>query len=128
MNVTRQGYGTKIQRIIKKIYAMRIPLFAQIVQTPEYTLAATSQHYSYQWVTTNKLLTTYPGMIGIKTGHAYTADWCLVFAAKRGDHDLIGAILDSPSESQRDQDTTTLLNWGFFTTIIASQHLKQAGK
>ncbi|HEY4032940.1 MAG TPA: serine hydrolase [Ktedonobacteraceae bacterium] len=99
-------------------YAMRIPIFAQIVQTPEYTLAATAQHHSYDWVTTNTLLTTYPGTIGAKTGHTNAAGWCMVFAAKRAGHELIGAILDSPSESQRDQDATTLLNWGFSLPLL----------
>ncbi len=94
-------------------YALHIPLFAQIVQTPQYTLTATAQHHAYDWTTTNTLLTTYPGMIGIKTGHTDTAGWCMVFAAKRTGHELIGAILNSPSESLRDQDTTILLNWGF---------------
>jgi D-alanyl-D-alanine carboxypeptidase (penicillin-binding protein 5/6) len=111
-------YSTAYDLVQLAQYAMRIPLFAQIVQTPEYTLAATAQHHFYQWGTTNKLLTTYPGMIGIKTGHTYQAGWCLVFTAKRADHDLIGAILDSPSESQRDQDTTTLLNWGFSLPLL----------
>jgi D-alanyl-D-alanine carboxypeptidase (penicillin-binding protein 5/6) len=99
-------------------YAMRIPLFAQIVQTPEYTLAATTQHHSYDWVTTNTLLTTYLGMLGIKTGHTDAAGWCMVFAARRAGHELIGAILDSPTMSQRDQDVTTLLNWGFSLPLL----------
>ena len=99
-------------------YAMHIPIFAQIVQTPEYTLAATAQHHSYDWVTTNTLLTTYQGTIGVKTGHTDEAGWCMVFAAKRAGHELIGAILDSPNESQRDQDATTLLNWGFSLPLL----------
>lgn len=99
-------------------YAMHIPLFAQIVQTPEYRLAATAEHQAYDWVTTNTLLTIYPGTIGIKTGHTNAAGWCMVFAAIRTDHELIGVILNSPSESQRDQDATTLLNWGFSLPIL----------
>jgi D-alanyl-D-alanine carboxypeptidase (penicillin-binding protein 5/6) len=99
-------------------YAMHIPLFAQIVQTPEYTLAATKQHHAYDWTTTNPLLTTYPGTLGIKTGYTIKAGWCLVFAVKRAGHELIGAILDSPSESQRAQDAITLLNWGFSLALL----------
>jgi D-alanyl-D-alanine carboxypeptidase (penicillin-binding protein 5/6) len=99
-------------------YALHIPLFAQIVQTPEYTVAATAQHHSYDWRTTNTLLTTYSGTIGVKTGHTDAAGWCMVFAARRAGHELIGAILDSPSETQRDQDTTTLLNWGFSLALL----------
>ena len=97
---------------------MRIPLFDQIVQTSQYTLTATAQHHAYNWVTTNTLLTTYPGMIGIKTGHTNQAGWCLVFAAKRTGHSLMGVILDSPSVYQRDQAATTLLNWGFSLPLL----------
>src|SRR5260370_26345496 len=100
-------YSTAYDLVQLAQYAMSIPLFAQIVQTPEYTLATTAQHHSYTWVTTNTLLTTYPGMIGIKTGYTVKAGWCLVFSAKRADHMLIGAILDSSSESQRGRDATT---------------------
>src|SRR5205807_466366 len=59
-------YSTAYDLVQLAQYAMHIPLFAQIVQTPEYTLAATAQHHSYNWVTTNTLLTIYSGMIGIK--------------------------------------------------------------
>lgn len=99
-------------------YAMHIPLFAQIVQTSGYKLAATAQHQAYDWTTTNILLTTYPGTIGVKTGYTYAAGWCMVFAARHTGHELIGAILDSPSESQRNQDATTLLNWGFSLPLL----------
>ncbi|GAC1481809.1 MAG: serine hydrolase [Ktedonobacteraceae bacterium] len=92
-------------------YAMHIPLFAQIVQTQHYTFS-TAKHI-YTWDTTNKLLATYSGMTGVKTGHTDAAGYCLVFAATRDNHHLIGIILDSPSELQRNKDVTTLLNWGF---------------
>ncbi len=106
-------YSTAYDLVQLAQYAMRIPFFAQIVQTPQYTLAATAHHHAYNWVTTNTLLTTYPGMLGIKTGYTFKSGWCLVFAAKRAGYELIGAILDSSSESQRVQDATMLLNWGF---------------
>src|SRR6266849_6160115 len=44
-------YSTAYDLVQLAQYAMHIPLFAQIVQTPEYTLAATAQHHSYNWVT-----------------------------------------------------------------------------
>jgi serine-type D-Ala-D-Ala carboxypeptidase (penicillin-binding protein 5/6) len=93
--------------------AMHIPLFAQIVSTPTYFVAATNLHPSYIWHTTNNLLQTYNGIIGIKTGHTYAAGWCLVFAARRAGHTLIGVILGSPSQEQRDQDVAQLLDWAF---------------
>ena len=100
------------------LYAMRIPLFAQIVRTPGYRVPATAQHLAHTWATTNPLLTTYPGMLGIKTGFTDAAGRCLVFAAERNGHHLIGTILGSPTEAQRDQDVTTLLNWGFSLPVL----------
>ncbi|QBD82364.1 D-alanyl-D-alanine carboxypeptidase [Ktedonosporobacter rubrisoli] len=101
-------------------YAMSIPLFAQIVHTPKYYLPATASHLAYTWLTTNNLLTTYDGMLGIKTGHTYAAGYCLVFAAERNKHHLIGVILNSPSEVQRDHDVAKMLNWGFSLPLLPS--------
>ena len=92
-------------------YAMHIPLFARIVQTQHYTFS-TAQRI-YKWDNTNKLLATYNGMTGVKTGHTDAAGYCLVFAATRANHHLIGVLLDSPNELQRNKDVTTLLDWGF---------------
>jgi serine-type D-Ala-D-Ala carboxypeptidase (penicillin-binding protein 5/6) len=99
-------------------YALKIPLFAHIVKTQTYTLPANKQHGAYKWITTNNLLATYKGMIGVKTGHTDAAGYCLVFAATRQKHHLLGVILGSPSQQQRDQDVTTLLNWGFALPLL----------
>jgi D-alanyl-D-alanine carboxypeptidase (penicillin-binding protein 5/6) len=100
------------------LYAMHIPLFAQIVRTSSYSVPATAQHMAHTWTTTNTLLTTYPGMLGIKTGYTDAAGRCLVFAAERNGHHLIGTILGSPSETLRDKDVATLLNWGFSLPVL----------
>ncbi|MDQ2715471.1 MAG: serine hydrolase [Chloroflexota bacterium] len=94
-------------------YAMTYPLFAQIVKLQAYMVPPTQFHRSYPWQTTNTLLATYPGMIGIKTGSTSQAGWCLVFAAVQNGHRLIGTILGSPGSDQRDQDAASLLDWGF---------------
>jgi D-alanyl-D-alanine carboxypeptidase (penicillin-binding protein 5/6) len=98
--------------------AMRIPLFAQIVDTPTYSLPATDLHGAYTWETTNVLLLKDDDIIGIKTGYTDAAGWCLVFDAKRASHNIIGVILGSPSEDQRDQDVEQLLNWAFALPLL----------
>jgi D-alanyl-D-alanine carboxypeptidase (penicillin-binding protein 5/6) len=113
-----QHYTTAADLARLTEYAMHIPLFAHIVKTPTYTLSATKQHATYKWTTTNTLLTTYKGMIGVKTGHTNAAGYCLVFAATRKNHHLLGVILDSPNQPQRDQDVTTLLNWAFALPLL----------
>jgi len=99
-------------------YAMRIPFFAQVVQTEIYNLPATAGHRAHKWDTTNTLLISYPGMAGIKTGHTDAAGWCLAFAAIQAGHHLLGVVLDDPTQAKRDKDVTTLLNWGFALPML----------
>ena len=99
-------------------YAMSQSLFAQIVQTKKYTLAATALHHAYTWVTTNTLLDTYPGMTGIKTGYTVEAGYCLVFAATRNGHHLIGTVLHNAGDTARFNDAKALLNWGFTLPLL----------
>jgi D-alanyl-D-alanine carboxypeptidase (penicillin-binding protein 5/6) len=94
-------------------YAMRLPLFEQIVQTKTYTLPATSTHHAYKWDSTNELLGVYKGMLGIKTGTTPEAGECLVFAAKRNGHTLIGVVLHSSTDASRFKEAQEMLNWGF---------------
>src|SRR6266487_4498772 len=99
-------------------YALQIPLFAQIVQAKNYKLPATARHPAHDWITTNTLLGSYQGTIGVKTGHTEAAGWCLVFAATKGGHHLIGVVMNDPSQYLRDRDAETLLNLGFALPML----------
>jgi serine-type D-Ala-D-Ala carboxypeptidase (penicillin-binding protein 5/6) len=101
-------------------YAMRIPLFAQIVRTAKYTVPATADHHSYVWNTTDRMLTDLPyqGILGIKTGFTGNAGACLVFAATRSQGTLLGVVLGEPDETARFTDAARLLDWGF---VLAAQ-------
>ncbi|GCE22878.1 D-alanyl-D-alanine carboxypeptidase family protein [Dictyobacter kobayashii] len=94
-------------------YALRNPIFAQIVQIQHYQLPATTDHGPYSWDTTNDLLQSYPGTIGVKTGFTVEAGSCLVFAAKNSKHTLIGVLLQGKEKTDRFEDAPQLLNWGF---------------
>jgi len=62
--------------------------------------------------TWDDLLGSFPGLIGVKTGHTDNAGWCQV-AAVRGDGlTVYTAILGSPSRSRRNSDLSLLLAWG----------------
>ncbi len=101
--------------------AMKIPLFAQIVSTLTYAIPATALHGDYNWKTTDTLLLTYKGMLGIKTGHTDAAGWCLIFDASRAGQDVMGVVLGSPSQEQRDQDVQRLLDWSFALPLLPPQ-------
>jgi len=66
---------------------------------------------SFQIQTHDRLLTSYPGMLGGKNGYTVAADASYVGAAKRGGHTIIVSVM-------RDQanfwpEVQALLNWGF---------------
>jgi D-alanyl-D-alanine carboxypeptidase len=62
--------------------------------------------------TWNDLLGTFPGVIGVKTGHTETAGWSQVAAVRGSGFVLYATILGSPSRSQRNADLAALLRWG----------------
>jgi D-alanyl-D-alanine carboxypeptidase (penicillin-binding protein 5/6) len=109
------GYSTAADLSKLTAYALQYPLFRQVVGTLNYSVAATTTNHAYTWTNTNRLLTTYAGAIGVKTGTTPWAGYVLVFAATRQGHTLLGVIIDSTSNDQRYADATALLDWGFST-------------
>ncbi len=95
--------------------ALRSPIFAQVVATPAYSVAANVNHGAHIWKTTDLLLSTerYPGVLGVKTGFTGGAGYCLVFTAARPYGRLIGVVLGEPNEQARFDDAAALLTWGF---------------
>jgi serine-type D-Ala-D-Ala carboxypeptidase (penicillin-binding protein 5/6) len=63
--------------------------------------------------TWNDLLATFPGLIGVKTGHTDQAGWSQVAAARRGPTTIYAVLLGSPSRARRNADLAELLEWGF---------------
>ncbi len=61
----------------------------------------------------NKLLTSYEGTDGIKTGYIRAAGYNLVASAKRQDQRLIGVVFGGNSSKHRNRHMTNLLNKGF---------------
>lgn len=99
-------------------YAMNNQIFAQIVRLQQFVLPATPEHHTYDWLTTNNLLATYIGAIGIKTGHTVEAGYILVFSATNANHHLIGVVMHEKDDKTRVADATALLNWGFALPLL----------
>ncbi|MGW4160984.1 D-alanyl-D-alanine carboxypeptidase family protein [Streptomyces sp. NPDC004788] len=96
--------------------AMKNSTFRTIVKTKTTSQKVTTKTGGYRymsWTNTNKLLSTYSGAIGVKTGSGPQAKYCLVFAATRGSKTVIGAVLGAPSEANRAADVKKLLDYGF---------------
>ncbi len=72
-----------------------------------------------QIVNTNKLLKTYSGITGLKTGTTSQAGSCITATAERDGLGLIAVVLGSESGKQRFKDAAALLDYGFagYTTF-----------
>lgn len=66
-----------------------------------------------QLVNTNKLLKSYNGITGLKTGTTSKAGVCIAASAERNGLRLIAVVLGSASGTERFQAATTLLDYGF---------------
>lgn len=61
----------------------------------------------------NKLLTTYEGTDGIKTGYIKASGFNLVASVKRGNQRLIGVVFGGDSSKKRNRHMVSLLDKGF---------------
>lgn len=64
-------------------------------------------------VNTNKLIKSYEGTTGIKTGSTNAAGYCLSASAKRGDLQLIAVVLGAKTGAIRFEEAKKLLDYGF---------------
>lgn len=100
-------------------YGMEKPEFAKIVSTREYDVKFLNGKQKHV-ANTNKILKTYPGANGVKTGYTNDAGDCLVAGAKRNGVQLILVILN---DDERWADAAKLLDYGF--ERIAQQKVKK---
>ena len=68
-----------------------------------------------EMVNTNKLLKTYNGATGIKTGFTQDAGYCLAASAQRDDLHLIAVVLGAETSALRFSESARLLDYGFST-------------
>ncbi len=66
-----------------------------------------------QLLNTNKLITSYNGITGLKTGTTDGAGCCLCATAKRGNMSLIAVVLGCDSDDARFEEAEKLLDYGF---------------
>ncbi|MDT0489524.1 D-alanyl-D-alanine carboxypeptidase family protein [Kitasatospora albolonga] len=96
--------------------AMKNSTFRTIVKTKSTKQSVTMKNggkRTMSWTNTNKMLSSYSGAIGVKTGSGPTAKYCLVFAATRKGKTVIGTVLTSSSEANRTADAKKLMDYGF---------------
>lgn len=95
------------------------PEFGKISRTYHWSLDATADHKAFDLYSDTNLLTTYPGVLGIKPGFTWNAGWCLVTYAENSGKRLIGVILGS---YDRRGEMKELLDFGFSYYGIKVSH------
>lgn len=89
---------------------------ALIRDFPEHYAWHSLKEFSYNGITQanrNRLLWRDSSVDGVKTGHTETAGYCMVSSAKRDRMRLIAAILGSPNDKIRTDESQKLLTYGF---------------
>lgn len=69
---------------------------------------------------TNKLVRTYDGITGLKTGSTSIAKYCLSATAKRDEMDLIAVVMTAPDYKVRFTEAAKLLDYGFANCSLFS--------
>lgn len=69
-------------------------------------------------VNTNKLVRTYSGADGLKTGHTDNAGYCLAVTAKKDNMRLIAIVLGEDTAATRNKEAAELLDYGFNTKSL----------
>lgn len=77
-------------------------------------------------VNTNKLLRTYSGMDGLKTGYTSQSMYCITVTAKKDNLRLIAVVMHEPTKEKRNQDAKALLDYGFANYHVVTDMEKES--
>lgn len=91
-------------------YALTLPAFRKIVSTQKTTIPFNNTENLRYLTNHNKLLKSYQGAIGVKTGFTKKSGRCLVSSASRDGVTLIAVTLNAPNDWK---DHTAMLDYGF---------------
>jgi len=101
-------YSTTRDLIVVSKYAMKNPVFAEIVGTKEKKVKSIDNKYSHKLVNVNKLLGEVSGVFGVKTGWTENARENLVTYVERDNRKVMIVVLGS---SDRFSETKELIEW-----------------
>ena len=104
-------YTTAYELALLTDYALKNKVFAQIVNTKNYTVTINGN--SKNLSNTNELLGSLNGVYGVKTGFTNGANRCLVTACKRNNLDIICIVLGADTKKFRTQDSIKLIEYTF---------------
>lgn len=91
-------YSTAFDMALLGSYAIKNPLFRQICSSQEQVVYYGNEPYRRVFSNSNKLLKSYKGVFGIKTGFTKKSGRCLVSAARKDGKTLVAVTLNAPDD------------------------------
>lgn len=105
-----EQYSTSYDLFVISNYVIsNFGLFRKVVSTFQYTIPYTQDHKAIYLENDTNLLTSYPGVKGVKTGYTPEAGLCLVTYLEHEGHKIIGVLLGS---DDRRGEMKELLDYG----------------
>ena len=99
--------------IVASYLVIHYPDLAGIAATRQKSIPAGAHHGAYSLYALNKLLASYPGADGLKTGFTDAAGGCVAATAVRGGRRLVVIVMHSDIFFT---DAARLLDYGFATS------------
>lgn len=116
-------YSTAQDMALLMAYCMKNEMFAKITSTKKFSLDGSDESYSRLLVNHNRLLGTYEGISGGKTGYTKSAGRCLVTCCERNGVQLCAVTLNAPDDWN---DHKNMYSYGF--TLYRRVVLESAGQ
>ena len=116
----QEQYSTAYDLAVISQYVWKnYPYFREVSSTVHKYIESSGEHKDYDLYNDTNLLTTYPGVLGIKPGFTWEAGLCLVTYAENDGKKLLGVILGS---DDRRGEMKELLDFGFNSFGIKVSH------
>jgi len=110
MNTSAYDMAVAAAAIVVR-YSQVLPLS----QAREAVMPQVASHKAYDMHALNRLVGTYQGATGLKTGYTDEAGYCLVGSAQRGTRHLVAVVMGD--DLSLTTDTVKLLDYGFSTHL-----------
>lgn len=93
-------YSTARDLLVMTRYALQNSTIAKTSSTYNHFIPYSQKHKAFDLYNETNLLTTYPGVKGVKTGYTTEAGLCLITYLEYKGHRIIAVILNSPSRRE----------------------------
>lgn len=95
LNGDGEQYTTAQELLMLSRYALTFDEFAKVASTLNHDIPKTAEHKEYSIPNLTNLMTSYPGVKGLKTGYTEEAGMCLVTYLEQDGHKIIAVVLNS---------------------------------